>query len=191
VIERGDDAGPGASPSVSGRTSSPRDLQARARSAGGGGAYESGLPGGSSVSCTSPAFRPYTSVDVVAAGWAGAYKNVLALRSGCGGARLAATTTASDPRGLAENARRLLRWRCTPTSDLMWPPGSETFAATGSSPALPSTAPSARSSARVTTEEIVARPVRSRRGASRARPRGTPEAASRAIASTEPSSTGG
>jgi glycerol-3-phosphate dehydrogenase (NAD(P)+) len=85
--------------------------------------------------CHSPAFRPYTSVDVLGCELGGAYKNVVALCVGMAvGMGFGDNTTASlITRGLAETARLAMRLGANPLT-LMGLAGLGDLVATCSSP---------------------------------------------------------
>jgi len=85
--------------------------------------------------CHSPAFRPYTSVDVLGCELGGAYKNVVALCVGMAvGLGFGDNTTASlITRGLAETARLAMRLGANPLT-LMGLAGLGDLVATCSSP---------------------------------------------------------
>lgn len=85
--------------------------------------------------CHSPAFRPYTSVDVVGCELGGAYKNVIGLAVGMAvGLGFGDNTTASlITRGLAETARLATRLGANPLT-LMGLAGLGDLVATCSSP---------------------------------------------------------
>jgi len=85
--------------------------------------------------CHSPAFRPYTSVDVVGCELGGAYKNVVALAVGMAvGLGFGDNTTASViTRGLAETARLAMKLGANPLT-LMGLAGLGDLVATCSSP---------------------------------------------------------
>jgi glycerol-3-phosphate dehydrogenase (NAD(P)+) len=85
--------------------------------------------------CHSPAFRPYTSVDVLGCELGGAYKNVVALSVGMAvGLGFGDNTTASlITRGLAETARLAMRLGANPLT-LMGLAGLGDLVATCSSP---------------------------------------------------------
>ncbi len=85
--------------------------------------------------CHSPAFRPYTSIDVLGCELGGAYKNVVALCVGMAvGLGFGDNTTASlITRGLAETARLAMRLGANPLT-LMGLAGLGDLVATCSSP---------------------------------------------------------
>ncbi len=85
--------------------------------------------------CHSPAFRPYTSIDVLGCELGGAYKNVVALSVGMAvGLGFGDNTTASlITRGLAETARLAMRLGANPLT-LMGLAGLGDLVATCSSP---------------------------------------------------------
>jgi glycerol-3-phosphate dehydrogenase (NAD(P)+) len=85
--------------------------------------------------CHSPAFRPYTSVDVLGCELGGAYKNVVALAVGMAvGLGFGDNTTASViTRGLAETARLAMKLGANPLT-LMGLAGLGDLVATCSSP---------------------------------------------------------
>jgi glycerol-3-phosphate dehydrogenase (NAD(P)+) len=85
--------------------------------------------------CHSPAFRPYTSVDVLGCEMGGAYKNVVALSVGMAvGLGFGDNTTASlITRGLAETARLAMHFGANPLT-LMGLAGLGDLVATCSSP---------------------------------------------------------
>jgi glycerol-3-phosphate dehydrogenase (NAD(P)+) len=104
-----------------------------------------------------PAFRPYTSVDVVGCELGGAYKNVVALSVGMAvGLGFGANTTASViTRGLAETARLAMAMGADPLT-LMGLAGLGDLVATCSSPLSRNRTFGEKLGLGMTTEEIVA-----------------------------------
>jgi len=105
----------------------------------------------------SPAFRPYTSVDVVGCELGGAYKNVVALSVGMAvGLGFGDNTTASViTRGLAETARLAVAMGADPLT-LMGLAGLGDLVATCSSPLSRNRTFGEKLGLGMTTEEIVA-----------------------------------
>jgi glycerol-3-phosphate dehydrogenase (NAD(P)+) len=105
----------------------------------------------------SPAFRPYTSVDVVGCELGGAYKNVVALSVGMAvGLGFGDNTTASViTRGLAETARLAMAMEANPLT-LMGLAGLGDLVATCSSPLSRNRTFGEKLGLGMTTEEIVA-----------------------------------
>ena len=105
----------------------------------------------------SPAFRPYTSVDVVGCELGGAYKNVVALSVGMAvGLGFGDNTTASViTRGLAETARLAMAMDADPLT-LMGLAGLGDLVATCSSPLSRNRTFGEKLGLGMTTEEIVA-----------------------------------
>jgi glycerol-3-phosphate dehydrogenase (NAD(P)+) len=105
----------------------------------------------------SPAFRPYTSVDVVGCELGGAYKNVVALSVGMAvGLGFGDNTTASViTRGLAETARLAIAMDANPLT-LMGLAGLGDLVATCSSPLSRNRTFGEKLGLGMTTEEIVA-----------------------------------
>jgi glycerol-3-phosphate dehydrogenase (NAD(P)+) len=105
----------------------------------------------------SPAFRPYTSVDVVGCELGGAYKNVVALSVGMAvGLGFGDNTTASViTRGLAETARLAMAMGADPLT-LMGLAGLGDLVATCSSPLSRNRTFGEKLGLGMTTEEIVA-----------------------------------
>jgi glycerol-3-phosphate dehydrogenase (NAD(P)+) len=105
----------------------------------------------------SPAFRPYTSVDVVGCELGGAYKNVVALSVGMAvGLGFGDNTTASViTRGLAETARLAMAMDANPLT-LMGLAGLGDLVATCSSPLSRNRTFGEKLGLGMTTEEIVA-----------------------------------
>jgi glycerol-3-phosphate dehydrogenase (NAD(P)+) len=105
----------------------------------------------------SPAFRPYTSVDVVGCELGGAYKNVVALAVGMAvGLGFGDNTTASViTRGLAETARLATAMNADPMT-LMGLAGLGDLVATCSSPLSRNRTFGEKLGLGMTTEEIVA-----------------------------------
>src|SRR6476659_2698352 len=105
----------------------------------------------------SPAFRPYTSVDVVGCELGGAYKNVVALSVGMAvGLGFGNNTTASViTRGLAETARLAMAMDANPLT-LMGLAGLGDLVATCSSPLSRNRTFGEKLGLGMTTEEIVA-----------------------------------
>jgi len=105
----------------------------------------------------SPAFRPYTSVDVVGCELGGAYKNVVALSVGMAvGLGFGDNTTASViTRGLAETARLAMAMGANPLT-LMGLAGLGDLVATCSSPLSRNRTFGEKLGLGMTTEEIVA-----------------------------------
>ncbi|MFN8194731.1 MAG: NAD(P)H-dependent glycerol-3-phosphate dehydrogenase [Nocardioidaceae bacterium] len=105
----------------------------------------------------SPAFRPYTSVDVVGCELGGAYKNVVALAVGMAvGMGYGDNSTASViTRGLAETARLATRLGANPLT-LMGLAGLGDLVATCSSPLSRNRTFGERLGQGMTTEEIIA-----------------------------------
>jgi glycerol-3-phosphate dehydrogenase (NAD(P)+) len=104
-----------------------------------------------------PAFRPYTSVDVVGCELGGAYKNVVALSVGMAvGLGFGDNTTASViTRGLAETARLAMAMKANPMT-LMGLAGLGDLVATCSSPLSRNRTFGEKLGLGMTTEEIVA-----------------------------------
>jgi glycerol-3-phosphate dehydrogenase (NAD(P)+) len=104
-----------------------------------------------------PAFRPYTSVDVVGCEFGGAYKNVVALSVGMAvGLGFGDNTTASViTRGLAETARLAMALDADPLT-LMGLAGLGDLVATCSSPLSRNRTFGEKLGLGMTTEEIVA-----------------------------------
>ena len=104
-----------------------------------------------------PAFRPYTSVDVVGCELGGAYKNVVALSVGMAvGLGFGDNTTASViTRGLAETARLAMAMDANPLT-LMGLAGLGDLVATCSSPLSRNRTFGEKLGLGMTTEEIVA-----------------------------------
>jgi glycerol-3-phosphate dehydrogenase (NAD(P)+) len=104
-----------------------------------------------------PAFRPYTSVDVVGCEFGGAYKNVVALSVGMAvGLGFGDNTTASViTRGLAETARLAMAMDADPLT-LMGLAGLGDLVATCSSPLSRNRTFGEKLGLGMTTEEIVA-----------------------------------
>ena len=127
--------------------------------------------------CHSPAFRPYTSVDVLGCELGGAYKNVVALSVGMAvGLGFGDNTTASViTRGLAETARLAMALGANPLT-LMGLAGLGDLVATCSSPLSRNRTFGEKLGQGMTTDEIVASHPPGRRGrevvlvAARARP---------------------
>jgi glycerol-3-phosphate dehydrogenase (NAD(P)+) len=107
--------------------------------------------------CHSPAFRPYTSVDVLGCELGGAYKNVVGLAVGMAvGLGFGDNTTASViTRGLAETARLATRLGANPLT-LMGLAGLGDLVATCSSPLSRNRTFGEKLGQGMTTEEIVA-----------------------------------
>ena len=107
--------------------------------------------------CHSPAFRPYTSVDVLGCEFGGAYKNVVALAVGMAvGLGFGDNTTASViTRGLAETARLAMKLGANPLT-LMGLAGLGDLVATCSSPLSRNRTFGENLGRGMTTEEIVA-----------------------------------
>jgi glycerol-3-phosphate dehydrogenase (NAD(P)+) len=107
--------------------------------------------------CHSPAFRPYTSVDVLGCELGGAYKNVVALSVGMAvGLGFGDNTTASViTRGLAETARLAMALGANPLT-LMGLAGLGDLVATCSSPLSRNRTFGENLGKGMTTEEIVA-----------------------------------
>ena len=107
--------------------------------------------------CHSPAFRPYTSVDVLGCELGGAYKNVVALCVGMAvGLGFGDNTTASlITRGLAETARLAMRLGANPLT-LMGLAGLGDLVATCSSPLSRNRTFGEKLGLGLTVEEIVA-----------------------------------
>lgn len=107
--------------------------------------------------CHSPAFRPYTSVDVVGCELGGAYKNVVALAVGMAvGLGFGDNTTASViTRGLAETARLAMALNANPLT-LMGLAGLGDLVATCSSPLSRNRTFGENLGKGMTTEEIYA-----------------------------------
>ena len=105
----------------------------------------------------SPAFRPYTSIDVVGCELGGAYKNVVALSVGMAvGLGFGDNTTASViTRGLAETARLAMAMGADPLT-LMGLAGLGDLVATCSSPLSRNRTFGEKLGLGMTTEEIVA-----------------------------------
>jgi glycerol-3-phosphate dehydrogenase (NAD(P)+) len=105
----------------------------------------------------SPAFRPYTSVDVLGCELGGAYKNVVALSVGMAvGLGFGDNTTASViTRGLAETARLAMAMDANPLT-LMGLAGLGDLVATCSSPLSRNRTFGEKLGLGMTTEEIVA-----------------------------------
>ena len=105
----------------------------------------------------SPAFRPYTSIDVVGCELGGAYKNVVALSVGMAvGLGFGDNTTASViTRGLAETARLAMAMDANPLT-LMGLAGLGDLVATCSSPLSRNRTFGEKLGLGMTTEEIVA-----------------------------------
>ena len=114
-------------------------------------------PAGCSDLVHSPAFRPYTSVDVVGCELGGAYKNVVALSVGMAvGLGFGDNTTASViTRGLAETARLAMALGANPLT-LMGLAGLGDLVATCSSPLSRNRTFGEKLGPGMTTEEIVA-----------------------------------
>ena len=107
--------------------------------------------------CHSPAFRPYTSVDVIGCELGGAYKNVVGLCVGMAvGLGFGDNTTASlITRGLAETARLAERLGANPLT-LMGLAGLGDLVATCSSPLSRNRSFGEKLGQGMTTDEIVA-----------------------------------
>jgi len=107
--------------------------------------------------CHSPAFRPYTSVDVLGCELGGAYKNVVALSVGMAvGLGFGDNTTASViTRGLAETARLAMALGANPLT-LMGLAGLGDLVATCSSPLSRNRTFGEKLGRGMTTEEIYA-----------------------------------
>jgi glycerol-3-phosphate dehydrogenase (NAD(P)+) len=107
--------------------------------------------------CHSPAFRPYTSVDVLGCEFGGAYKNVVGLAVGMAvGLGFGDNTTASViTRGLAETARLAMKLGANPLT-LMGLAGLGDLVATCSSPLSRNRTFGEKLGQGLTTEEIVA-----------------------------------
>jgi len=107
--------------------------------------------------CHSPAFRPYTSVDVLGCELGGAYKNVVALCVGMAiGLGFGDNTTASlITRGLAETARLAMKLGADPLT-LMGLAGLGDLVATCSSPLSRNRTFGEKIGRGMTTEEIIA-----------------------------------
>jgi glycerol-3-phosphate dehydrogenase (NAD(P)+) len=107
--------------------------------------------------CHSPAFRPYTSVDVLGCELGGAYKNVVALSVGMAvGLGFGDNTTASlITRGLAETARLAMALGANPLT-LMGLAGLGDLVATCSSPLSRNRTFGEKLGQGMTTEEIYA-----------------------------------
>ncbi|QYJ04546.1 NAD(P)-dependent glycerol-3-phosphate dehydrogenase [Nocardioides panacisoli] len=107
--------------------------------------------------CHSPAFRPYTSVDVLGCEMGGAYKNVVALCVGMAvGLGFGDNTTASlITRGLAETARLAMNQGANPLT-LMGLAGLGDLVATCSSPLSRNRTFGEKLGQGMTTEEIYA-----------------------------------
>jgi len=107
--------------------------------------------------CHSPAFRPYSSVDVVGCELGGAYKNVIALSVGMAvGLGFGNNTTASViTRGLAETARLATAFGADPMT-LMGLAGLGDLVATCSSPLSRNRTFGEKLGRGMTTEEITA-----------------------------------
>ena len=107
--------------------------------------------------CHSPAFRPYTSTDVLGCELGGAYKNVVALAVGMAvGLGFGDNTTASViTRGLAETARLAHRLGANPLT-LMGLAGLGDLVATCSSPLSRNRTFGEKLGRGMTTEEIIA-----------------------------------
>ena len=107
--------------------------------------------------CHSPAFRPYTSVDVLGCELGGAYKNVVGLAVGMAvGLGFGDNTTASViTRGLAETARLATRLGANPLT-LMGLAGLGDLVATCSSPLSRNRTFGEKLGQGMSTEEIVA-----------------------------------
>jgi glycerol-3-phosphate dehydrogenase (NAD(P)+) len=107
--------------------------------------------------CHSPAFRPYTSVDVLGCELGGAYKNVVALSVGMAvGLGFGDNTTASViTRGLAETARLAMALGANPLT-LMGLAGLGDLVATCSSPLSRNRTFGEKLGQGMTTEEILA-----------------------------------
>jgi glycerol-3-phosphate dehydrogenase (NAD(P)+) len=107
--------------------------------------------------CHSPAFRPYTSVDVLGCELGGAYKNVVALSVGMAvGLGFGDNTTASViTRGLAETARLAMALGANPLT-LMGLAGLGDLVATCSSPLSRNRTFGEKLGQGMTTEEIIA-----------------------------------
>ena len=107
--------------------------------------------------CHSPAFRPYTSVDVLGCELGGAYKNVVGLAVGMAvGLGFGDNTTASViTRGLAETARLAMKLGANPLT-LMGLAGLGDLVATCSSPLSRNRTFGEKLGQGMTTEEIVA-----------------------------------
>ncbi|MDP2774485.1 MAG: NAD(P)H-dependent glycerol-3-phosphate dehydrogenase, partial [Nocardioides sp.] len=105
----------------------------------------------------SPAFRPYTSVDVLGCELGGAYKNVVALSVGMAvGLGFGDNTTASViTRGLAETARLAMKLGANPLT-LMGLAGLGDLVATCSSPLSRNRTFGEKLGKGMTTEEVVA-----------------------------------
>jgi glycerol-3-phosphate dehydrogenase (NAD(P)+) len=105
----------------------------------------------------SPAFRPYTSVDVIGCEFGGAYKNVVALSVGMAvGLGFGDNTTASViTRGLAETARLATAMDANPMT-LMGLAGLGDLVATCSSPLSRNRSFGEKLGQGMTTEEIIA-----------------------------------
>jgi glycerol-3-phosphate dehydrogenase (NAD(P)+) len=107
--------------------------------------------------CHTPAFRPYTSVDVLGCELGGAYKNVVALSVGMAvGLGFGDNTTASViTRGLAETARLAMALGANPLT-LMGLAGLGDLVATCSSPLSRNRTFGEKLGQGMTTEEILA-----------------------------------
>jgi glycerol-3-phosphate dehydrogenase (NAD(P)+) len=107
--------------------------------------------------CHSPAFRPYTSTDVLGCELGGAYKNVVGLAVGMAvGLGFGDNTTASViTRGLAETARLAMKLGANPLT-LMGLAGLGDLVATCSSPLSRNRSFGEKLGQGMTTEEIVA-----------------------------------
>ena len=107
--------------------------------------------------CHSPAFRPYTSTDVLGCEFGGAYKNVVALAVGMAvGLGFGDNTTASViTRGLAETARLAMKLGANPLT-LMGLAGLGDLVATCSSPLSRNRTFGENLGRGMTTEEIIA-----------------------------------
>ncbi|NYD58300.1 glycerol-3-phosphate dehydrogenase (NAD(P)+) [Nocardioides marinisabuli] len=107
--------------------------------------------------CHSPAFRPYTSVDVLGCELGGAYKNVVGLAVGMAvGLGFGDNTTASIiTRGLAETARLAMKLGANPLT-LMGLAGLGDLVATCSSPLSRNRSFGEKLGQGMTTEEIYA-----------------------------------
>jgi glycerol-3-phosphate dehydrogenase (NAD(P)+) len=107
--------------------------------------------------CHSPAFRPYTSVDVLGCELGGAYKNVVGLAVGMAvGLGFGDNTTASViTRGLAETARLAMKLGANPLT-LMGLAGLGDLVATCSSPLSRNRSFGEKLGQGMTTEEIYA-----------------------------------
>ena len=130
--------------------------------------------------CHSPAFRPYTSVDVLGCELGGAYKNVVALAVGMAvGLGFGDNTTASViTRGLAETARLAMALGANPLT-LMGLAGLGDLVATCSSPLSRNRTFGEKLGQGMTTDEIYASHPSGRRGREVVRVAARPRAAHR------------